>query len=103
MTTYTSHRFISHSATKFNKSKLPTPRDYLQAMGIKTTKAGQYLKLCCPFHDDGSPSMSMHSAKGFYKCFSCDAKGGDLIAFHQRLRGISFVDACKQLGIWEGK
>jgi DNA primase len=39
--------------------------------------------------------------KGAFKCFSCGAKGGDVLAFHQQLHKMSFVDACKDLGAWE--
>ncbi|MFW1860174.1 hypothetical protein [Acinetobacter defluvii] len=43
----------------------------------------------------------MNSRKGCFKCMACEAKGGDLIAFHQLLTGTSFIEACKDLGAWE--
>ena len=54
-----------------------------------------------PFHDDSTPSLRIHSRKGCFKCMSCEAKGGDLIAFHQKLTGKPFIEACKDLGAWE--
>ena len=31
---------------------------------------------------------------------SCGEKGGDVLAYHQKLHGMEFVDAAKQLGAW---
>ncbi len=53
-------------------------------------------KALCPFHDDHSPSFSVHPDKQIYKCFSC-GESGNVITFVQRYEGISFVDALKKL------
>ena len=53
-------------------------------------------KAVCPFHDDHSPSFSVHPEKQIYKCFSC-GESGNVITFVQRYEGISFVDALKKL------
>lgn len=53
----------------------------------------------CPFHADTlAGSFYIHAATGAFKCFSCGAKGGDILAFHMQLKGCSFTDACKQIG-----
>ena len=31
----------------------------------------------------------------------CEAKGGDVIAFHMARYGLPFIEACKALGAWE--
>ena len=53
-------------------------------------------KALCPFHDDHSPSFSVHPDKQIYKCFSC-GESGNVITFVQKYEGISFVDALKKL------
>lgn len=59
-------------------------------------KKGQNLWACCPFHHEKTPSFSVSPAKGFYKCFGCDA-AGDAITFIRAMEGISFVEAVKYL------
>ncbi len=53
-------------------------------------------KAICPFHDDHSPSFSVHPDKQIYKCFSC-GESGNVITFVQKYNGISFVEALKLL------
>ncbi len=53
-------------------------------------------KAVCPFHDDHSPSFSVHPDKQIYKCFSC-GESGNVITFVQKYNGISFVEALKLL------
>lgn len=84
-----------------NKAHLPDVKDYLQSVGIVTKGRTLWVKAKCPFHDDQDPSLSINTLEGCFKCFSCGAKGGDLIAFHMKLKGIGFNDACKELGAWE--
>lgn len=31
--------------------------------------------VCCPFHEDSTPSLSISDSLGLYHCFSCGAKG----------------------------
>ena len=52
----------------------------------------------CPFHEDSSAgSFWIHLESGAYKCFSCSAKGGDIIAFTMAKNSLSFYDALAQL------
>jgi len=32
---------------------------------------------------------------------ACGAHGGDVLAFHRQLHGMSFVQAARDLGAWE--
>ncbi|TSJ80526.1 MAG: CHC2 zinc finger domain-containing protein [Candidatus Cardinium sp.] len=59
-------------------------------------KKGQNFWACCPFHDEHTPSFSVSSAKGFYKCFGCDASG-DIITFIQQIEGSTFIEAITYL------
>lgn len=52
----------------------------------------------CPFHADRSAgSFYVHKETGAFRCFSCDAKGGDIIAFIQKKYEMSFLEAIKKL------
>jgi hypothetical protein len=53
----------------------------------------------CPFHEDTHRgNFRVNLDTGAFCCFACGAKGGDLIAFHQRVRNLSFPDAVADLG-----
>jgi DNA primase len=62
----------------------------------RLTKAGHEFKACCPFHNEKSPSFTVNDAKGFYHCFGCGAHG-DVIRWMTDQRGLSFMDAVKEL------
>jgi DNA primase len=52
----------------------------------------------CPFHNDKSAgSFRVNLESGAYKCFSCGAKGGDIIAFTQQKHGLGFREAMAKL------
>jgi DNA primase len=54
----------------------------LQHYGLRTDKNN---KLCCPFHEDKSPSLQIYPQTNTYCCFSanCKAATGDAIQFIQ--------------------
>ena len=52
----------------------------------------------CPFHaDNRAGSFRIHLGSGAYDCFACNAKGGDVIAFHMHKHGLGFADALRDL------
>ena len=53
-------------------------------------------KYLCPFHEDKHPSFSITPDGKYYKCFSCDAKGG-AIAFLMDHQGMSYPAAMQYL------
>jgi hypothetical protein len=56
----------------------------------------------CPFHDSKSgKSFSINVNDGHFRCFGCDAKGGDVIDFVRLREGCSFEKACRVLGCWD--
>jgi DNA primase len=63
---------------------------------LKITKAGREFKGCCPFHNEKTPSFYVNDDKGFYHCFGCSAHG-DAIRWMTDQRGLSFMDAVKEL------
>lgn len=58
-------------------------------------KGGSLMGLC-PFHQEKTPSFSVVPAKGIYHCFGCN-EGGDIFAFVQKTRGLTFYEAVKEL------
>ena len=59
-------------------------------------RAGREFKACCPFHNEKTPSFTVNDEKGFYHCFGCGAHG-DAIRWLTDQRGLSFMDAVKEL------
>jgi DNA primase len=63
---------------------------------VKLLRAGREWKACCPFHNEHTPSFTVNDEKGFFHCFGCGAHG-DAIRFLTDHRGLSFMDAVKEL------
>ncbi len=50
----------------------------------------------CPFHNEKTPSFTVSSAKGIFKCFGC-GKGGNSVNFVMELEQLSYPDALRWL------
>ena len=48
----------------------------------------------CPFHQEKTPSMSVHASRQFFHCFGCGASG-DVFAFVQKIDNITFPEAVR--------
>ena len=57
-------------------------------------KIGRGDMVCCPFHNDRTPSMKLN--EDYFYCFGCGASG-DVIDFVARLFNLSSYDAAKKL------
>jgi hypothetical protein len=81
----------------FDNLCIPSPASYysVQFPGINTSR--KFAKVLCPFHDDTRPSLSINLEKGWYKCFSCGAKGGGIEIFHMTRYALTFKQTIKQL------
>ena len=82
------------------KAAVP-PRMAAERYGLPIRKGSM---VCCPFHDDRTPSMKLN--EDYFYCFGCGATG-DVIDLVARLFGLSNYDAAKKLaadfGITEQK
>lgn len=85
---------------KFVRSLLPNAVKYYQTQGVELKGQGVWRDAICPFHKDTKPSLRVNVERGAYRCMVCGARGGDVLDFHLQKHGLSFVDACKQLGAW---
>jgi len=50
----------------------------------------------CPFHQEKTPSFSVHASRQFFHCFGCGASG-DVFNFVQKIENITFPEAVRLL------
>lgn len=63
--------------------------------GARATGENQVI-VCCPFHDDRTPSLSIHAVSGLYHCFSCGAKGNGF-DLYMKVKSCDFKKALADL------
>jgi DNA primase len=63
---------------------------------VALKKRGQNHFGLCPFHQENTPSFSVHQGKGIYRCFGC-GKGGNVFSFLMELEKLTFMEAVKAL------
>lgn len=85
---------------KFDHRLLPEPTVYYSQEFPALKITGQWVSVCCCFHEDTRPSLSLNLVSGGFCCFACGAKGGDLVAFHMQRYGLLFVAAVNYFGAW---
>ena len=85
---------------KFSRKDLPSSITYYETQGIKLKGSGTWRDAICPFHTDTKPSLRVRVENGAYRCMSCGARGGDILAFHMHKHGLGFIQAAKELGAW---
>jgi len=68
----------------------------IRARGIELKPQGHDLVGLCPFHSDKNPSLHVTTAKGLWRCVSCQATG-NVIQFVQKFDGVSFRHAYELL------
>jgi len=71
--------------------------DIVRVIGdyVKLKKAGaQNYSGLCPFHDEKTPSFSVHATRQFFHCFGCGASG-DVFSFVQKIENITFPEAVR--------
>ena len=81
------------------KEQLKSSVDIVDVVGeyVRLRKSGpQRYSGLCPFHNEKTPSFSVHAARQFYKCFGC-GEGGDVFSFVQKIEGVTFYEALKTL------
>lgn len=80
------------------KEKLKEAVNILDVVGehVVLKKSGANHTGLCPFHNERSPSFSVHEQKQLYHCYGCQ-KGGDLVSFVMEIHGLSFPEAIEEL------
>ncbi len=89
----------------FRRELLPPARlFYEQQFGqLRRPDRRGWAQCRCPFHESKtkSRSLQLNLATGGFFCFSCGAKGGDLIAFVMQRDQVGFKTACRMLNCWD--
>ena len=61
--------------------------------GLQANRAGM---VCCPFHDDHTPSLKLN--EDYFYCFGCEA-GGDVVSLTARLFNLRPYEAASKLAV----
>lgn len=67
---------------------LEVARSYIS--NLKKSGANHFA--LCPFHHEKTPSFSINTDMGIFKCFGC-GESGDVITFIQKMEGVDFPQA----------
>jgi len=73
--------------------------DIVRVVGeyVQLRKSGaQNFSGLCPFHNEKTPSFSVHATRQFFHCFGC-GKSGDVFKFIQEIEKVSFGEAVRLL------
>jgi DNA primase len=79
------------------KETVKQQADIVRVVGeyVQLRKAGaQNYTGLCPFHQEKTPSFSVHATRQFFHCFGC-GKSGDVFSFVQQVENISFPEAVR--------
>ena len=68
----------------------------IESQGHEVIKQGKDHVMCCPFHEDKTPSLKISAAKNLFNCFGCGASG-TVIDWVMKTQGLSFRHACEVL------
>lgn len=97
-------KYLREHRRQINTSRLKELIDSIDFYGyeghdLETRKKGEWKSGgLCPFHNDQKVgSFFISSLNGAFKCFSCGASGGDIIAYKQKKYEITFLEACQRL------
>jgi len=64
--------------------------------GYKPQKQGKDYAVCCPFHEDKTPSCIISPKSNLFNCFGCGA-GGSVIDWVMKTQGVGFKHAVEIL------
>src|ERR1700740_2023764 len=82
------------------KDALKEQADIVRIVGdyVKLKKAGaQNFSGLCPFHNEKTPSFSVHATRQFFHCFGCGVSGG-VFSFVQKVQNVTFPEALSRVG-----
>jgi hypothetical protein len=99
---FASQEALMELGNAFRRDALPPPLAYLHSKGLLLGKPrAEWAQIRCPIHKGGSeshPSLRVSLVDGHFRCMACGAKGGDVLALHRLLTGVSFRQAARELG-----
>jgi len=91
---------------ELDRSALPSAMEYIQLQSMRVpphearaARRGGWITTECRLHG-GSDSLRWNLKTGGWICMACEEHGGDVLAYHQKALGLSFMQAAKDLGAW---
>ncbi len=87
--------------TEFNDdlpARIKEQADIVQVIGecVELKQAGVRFLGLCPFHNEKTPSFSVHPGQQFFHCFGCGASG-DVFEFQMKYHNLDFPTAMRAL------
>jgi DNA primase len=82
--------------TQVTEIKEKVPIHEVVGQYVQLRRAGRNFVGRCPFHKERTPSFHVSPERNSYMCFGCGEKG-DIFTFIQKIDGVDFVTALKQL------
>ncbi len=79
------------------KETVKQQADIVRIIGdyVRLKKAGaQNFSGLCPFHNEKTPSFSVHATRQFFHCFGCGVSG-DVFSFVQKIENITFPESVR--------
>lgn len=73
---------------------------YANVLTGKENLNNKEVQVCCPFHNDSKPSMSINTETGKYICFACNAHGSP-VGYWMQTQGVDYKTALKQLDMFD--
>ncbi len=75
----------------------------VESQGHQLKKHGKDFAICCPWHDDKTPSLIISPDKNLWTCKAGCMKGGSVIDWVMKTQSVDFRSACeillKKLGL----
>ncbi len=72
--------------------------DELPGLVLKRDRGWHTTNALCPFHNDHRPgTFNINLDSGAFRCFSCGAAGGDILAFYRLRYCCDFMTALRDL------
>lgn len=79
-------------------------KDYLDSQGVDFAKQnGENYYYHCHNNNDSDASLCVNNAENYYKCFSCQRGGGNILNYFVNEENLSFPEACKKVLKISGK
>src|SRR6185437_4942573 len=91
---YNARMAMADSQVQEIKEQLPI--NEVVGQYVQLRRAGRNFVGRCPFHKERTPSFHVSPERNSYMCFGCGEKG-DIFTFVEKIDGIDFVTALKQL------
>lgn len=73
-------------------------KEYFDSQGINYVKrSGENYYYHCHNNNDSDASLCVNNTYNYYKCFSCQRGGGNILSYFVNEENLSFPEACKKI------